>query len=712
MGASLTSAESQEQSELNTALVGRYVLERALGRGGMATVFLARDAKHGGRTVAFKVLATDRGVVLGPERFRREIATAARLQHPHVLPVFDSGNAAGRLWFTMPYVEGESLRERLARERQLSISDALRITREVAQGLHYAHRHGVLHRDVKPENILLTEDGTTLVADFGIAASLGEEYERTDHGGDTQLTGTGLAIGTPAYMSPEQSSGARDLDARSDVYALGAVLYEMLVGEPPFTGPTMQAVVAKRLSTVAPSVRVTRPTISPELESAVARALCTVPSDRFATAADFAAALDAARTASEAPSPVAHAEPARSRGRSGRPTASLAVAATLVMAGALFLWSRTGIDAGKAERTAQNTTPNSAAGSGTGTAASTPIGIAVLPFENLGREEDAYVTDGLTDEIRAKLSSVPGMQVIARASSNEYRASRKSPEQIAAELGVRYLLTGTVRTEAATATRAARLRVSPELVEIASGRAPVSRWTQPFDAETLDVFAMQASIASRVAAAMDIALGSSTRAHLAEVPTTDAAAYDAFLRGESAADALSASEPTALRKALGFYTQAVSLDSTFSQAWAQRARAAAQLYFNGIRTTDLARETRRAADRALALAPTDASGHHALGDYYLMIEQSPARALAAYEEGRRIAPGVPGPIYGVASAELGLGRLNDAVRDYRVAAALDPRSARTARRLASALLWARRYDHLAVKPVEHPDTGDGAPGPG
>ena len=205
------------------------MLEKELGRGGMAIVYLARDIRHK-RLVALKVLHPELGAVLGPERFLREIETAAGLQHPHILTVLDSGEAAARLWFTMPYVEGESLRDRLRREKQLPVDEAVRITREAAQALDYAHRHGVIHRDMKPENMLLTEDGNTLVADFGVARALA--------GGEEALTQTGLAVGTPAYMSPEQASGDRDLDARTDVYALATVLYEMLAGEPPFTGPT------------------------------------------------------------------------------------------------------------------------------------------------------------------------------------------------------------------------------------------------------------------------------------------------------------------------------------------------------------------------------------------------------------------------------------------------------------------------------------------
>jgi serine/threonine protein kinase len=243
-------AEVHEQ--LQRGLADRYRLERELGRGGMATVYLARDLRHD-RSVALKVLHPQLAQALGPERFKREIETVARLQHPHILTVLDSGEAAGQLWFTMPYVEGESLRDRLRREPQLPLEDAVRIATDAARALEYAHQHGVVHRDIKPENLLLTKDGSTLVADFGIARAMS--------GGDEQLTQTGMSVGTPAYMSPEQAAGDRHLDARSDVYSLATVLYEMLAGEPPFTGPTPQAIVAKRLSGEIPRLRQVRPSV-------------------------------------------------------------------------------------------------------------------------------------------------------------------------------------------------------------------------------------------------------------------------------------------------------------------------------------------------------------------------------------------------------------------------------------------------------------------
>ncbi|MGI8618102.1 MAG: serine/threonine-protein kinase [Gemmatimonadaceae bacterium] len=266
-------------TELQAALGTGYVLERQIGRGGMATVWLARDIRHN-RSVALKALDAEVGATIGPERFSREIELAAQLQHPNIVPVFDSGNAAGTLWYTMPYVEGESLAARIKRERQLPLDDALRITREIAEALDYAHAKGVVHRDVKPENVLIYQGHATL-ADFGIARAAA----------NTQLTGTGLSIGTPQYMSPEQASGEHNLDGRSDLYALGCVLYEMLAGEPPFTGPSVQAVVSKHIGAAIPSIRTLRPDVPAHVDAAIGRALAKSPASRFATTGEFTVAL-------------------------------------------------------------------------------------------------------------------------------------------------------------------------------------------------------------------------------------------------------------------------------------------------------------------------------------------------------------------------------------------------------------------------------------
>ena len=285
---------SDAVARLNAALAGRYAIERELGEGGMATVYLADDLKHE-RKVALKVLKPELAAVVGAERFLAEIKTTAKLQHPHILPLHDSGDADGFLFYVMPYVEGETLRQRIDREKQLAVKDSLAITQKVADALDYAHEHGVVHRDIKPGNILLSERGEPLIADFGIALAVAQA-------GAGRITETGLSLGTPHYMSPEQATGDRDVDPRSDVYALGCVLYEMLAGEPPFSAPTAQAVLVRILTADAPSITSVRRTVPPHVDSALAQALEKLPADRFASAAEFATALGDESFTYQAPS--------------------------------------------------------------------------------------------------------------------------------------------------------------------------------------------------------------------------------------------------------------------------------------------------------------------------------------------------------------------------------------------------------------------------
>jgi serine/threonine protein kinase len=263
---------AEHLGHLTTALADRYRVERELGQGGMATVYLAHELRHD-RNVALKLLRPELSAILGAQRFLGEIKTTANLQHPHILGLFDSGEAGGLVFYVMPYVDGESLRARLVREKQLPVDDAVRIAREVADALDYAHRHGVIHRDIKPENILL-HDGRALVADFGIALAAARSE------GGSRMTETGMSLGTPAYMSPEQAMGEREITARSDVYALGAVLYEMLTGEPPFTGPTAQAIIARVMTEEPRSLTLQRKSVPPHVEAAVVTALSKLPGAR------------------------------------------------------------------------------------------------------------------------------------------------------------------------------------------------------------------------------------------------------------------------------------------------------------------------------------------------------------------------------------------------------------------------------------------------
>jgi serine/threonine-protein kinase len=355
----------------------------------MAIVFLAEDRKHH-RQVAVKTLRAELAGVLGPERFPLEIETAARLHHPHILPLYDSGEADGFLYYVMPLVEGESLRDRLRREKQLPVDDALQIAREVADALSYAHTHGVVHRDIKPENILL-ESGHAVVADFGIARAVSAA------GGD-RLTQTGLSLGTPMYMSPEQAAGGQDLDGRSDLYSLGCVLYKMLAGEPPFTGPTAASVIRQHIAVEPRSIAQLRPAVPAGIAEAISRALAKTPADRFNPVGQFADALGKGRETDSTPARAAPAAPPQGFvGRAAWRWASLGAAALIVAA---LVWA---LARGKPEPpSALSETPR----------------IVVLPFANLGRPEDEYFADGMTEEVTSRIGATPGLGVIARTSAD------------------------------------------------------------------------------------------------------------------------------------------------------------------------------------------------------------------------------------------------------------------------------------------------------
>jgi serine/threonine-protein kinase len=669
------------RTALEAALGDRYRLERELGRGGMATVYLAQDLRHD-RPVALKVLHPELATSLGPERFQREVRLAARLQHPHILSIHDSGEVPGDaltpplLWFAMPFIEGESLRDRLTRERQLPLEDALRIGREGADALEYAHRHGVIHRDIKPENILLT--GThALVADFGIARALADGQE------DGRLTETGTTLGTPAYMSPEQAAGERAIDHRSDIYSLACVVFEMLAGEPPFTGPTAQAIMARRFTEAPRPLRQLRETVPAAVEAAVAKALAKSPADRFGSAAEFARALadpavhrtgettgatavspSAPPVSTPAEAPAAGA--ARSKRRRFPVTAAAMALGFLLGLGVLFGWLHSH---GRAE--------------------DTPAGVkrlAVLPFENLGSPEDEYFADGVTDEIRGKLASLTGLQVTARSSSGQYKKSTKSPQEIGRELGVDYLLTGTVRWEKAASGN--RVRVSPELIRVGTA---ATTWQQPFDASITDVFQVQADIAGRVSEALDVALSPPQKRTLAEKPTENLPAYEAFLKGEETSQGMAATTPRDFDRAIDYYARAVALDSTFVQAWVQLSRAHSTSYYLGTPTPAEAAGAKDAAARAERLAPGRPETQLAIGDYRQFVLGDNQAAMTAYEAGLAKAPSDAELLTAAARAEQSLGRWESSTERFAKAGALDPRSALTAGRQALNLLWLRRY---------------------
>jgi serine/threonine-protein kinase len=632
---------------LRESLAGKYRIDRELGRGGMATVYLAVDDHHD-RSVALKVLHPDLAATIGSERFEREVKLAAKLQHPHILSVYDSGDAGGLLWYTMPFVEGESLRDRMSREGQLPIPEAMRIAREAALALDYAHRNGVVHRDIKPENILLS-DGQAIVADFGIARAVADE-----HG----LTQTGMAIGTPGYMSPEQATGERVIDARTDIYALGCVLYEMIAGEQPITGPNAQAIIARKMTETPRPLTTVRNTVPPALSQLVDTMVARSAADRPASAKAVATTLEEITASGATGSTSAYQTPAS---RSPRTWIIAAAALVIVAAIGSVAWRRFH---------------------------SMPSGsyrIAVLPFENEGTAADDYFADGMTDEVRSRLSAVPGLQVTARTSTRQYKKTSKDPHDIGRELSVDYLLTGTVRWSKGNGPD--RVRVTPELVQVSNNQ---SKWSVAFDTVMSDVFAVQAAIASHVAQNLTGALAPPTQQRLASRPTQNLEAYDEFLKGEQITANVGTGDSKVLNAGIPHYERAVQLDSNFLEAWSQLARALAYIN-NAGPTVETVERNRVAAERAMMLGPNRAEGHLAMAQYLRDVKLDYEGARTHYDAGLKLDPNNTDLIIGEAGVDAILGRLDDAFARAQQAAKLDPRSIATMRRVPALLHYLRRY---------------------
>jgi TolB-like protein/tRNA A-37 threonylcarbamoyl transferase component Bud32/tetratricopeptide (TPR) repeat protein len=503
-------------SRVGAALAGRYTIERELGRGGMATVYLAADLKHA-RRVAVKVLDPELAGSIGPERFLQEIQIAARLTHPNILPLHDSGEADGLLYYVMPYIEGESLRDRLERERHLGLEETTQIVRGVAAALSHAHERGVIHRDIKPENILLA-GGQAVVADFGIARAI-------DAAGSDRLTATGLAIGTPAYMSPEQVSAERALDGRADIYSLGCVAYEMLGGEPPFTGPSAQAVMARQATDPVPRLRTLRPGVPEGVQQAVERALAKVPADRFATADDFAAALARAGTA-EAIAADRNRARRRRRGRAAGVLAGAVVVAAAV-------WRLSGLSG-----------------------ATTIQRFAVLPFDNpVADPRQEYFVDGVHDALISELAR-EGLGVIARTSVLQYRHSAKAARVIARELGADALVeTSFARTPDSVTIRA----------RLVDGRTEQYLWSASFAAPLAQVPALARRVAHGIALAVNPTRERAAAAPVGRQRPVDPDAYDAYLKGEFHLHRPGRAELDSSRK---YFELALAKDSTYAPAYA------------------------------------------------------------------------------------------------------------------------------------------------
>ena len=533
-------------------------MERELGVGATATVYRARDLRHD-RDVALKVLQSELAESLGRARFLREIRLAAQLNHPHILPLHDSGDADGFLYYVMPLMEGRSLRERMGDERPLAVELALRIAEEVADALDYAHRHGVVHRDLKPENILLHE-GHALVADFGIAKAIAAASE------SAALTQFGLALGTPIYMSPEQAAG-EELDGRSDLFSLGCVLFEMLTGEPPFTGGTVQAVLTNRFVHTPPDVSQVRPAVPAPVSRTVAQLLAKIPAERLSTGAVVVYALRA-RDGSAAAPPRAAAEPRREQS------------------------------------------------------------IAVLPFANMSADsENEYVCDGITEDIIGALTQVPELKVAARASAFAFKRRDEELRVIGERLGVRTVLQGSVRRSGN------RVRVTAQLMNADDG---FQLWSDRFDRDLDDIFALQDEIARAIVERLELRLGLRGAGPLVSPPTDDLEAYQLFLRGREAVHQRS---PASMRRGMEFFRQALARDPDYARAYVGLAEA-----YNGLGAYQYMPpiEARQSAEQALAAAarldPTLAAVHLFRAQYKIYVGSEWGSAGDDLREALRRAP--------------------------------------------------------------------------
>jgi serine/threonine-protein kinase len=594
-------------ASLNAALGDRYSIERELGRGGMAVVYLAEERKHA-RKVAIKVLRPENGMTLGVERFLREIGIAARLSHPYIVPLIDSGEADGMLYYVAAYVPGGTLRDRLRAERRLPIPDCVRIAQEIGSALDYAHRNGFVHRDVKPENILFADDHAQL-ADFGVALAFTPTATTT-------VTADGVALGTPEYMSPEQASGDRDLGSASDIYSLACVVYEMLAGEPPLRGPNARATMAQQVTMTPRPLRALRPDAPPAVERALARALSKNPTERYATALEFAADL--------------------------RTTDSVA---------------------GHRYPTATHS-------------------VAVLPFVNASPDpENEYLSDGLTDELIDGLAKVEGVRVASRTSVFALKGKPQDVRAIGALLGVSIVLEGTVRKAGQ------RLRITAQLTSAEDGRL---LWSQRYDRELKDVFAIQDEISSTIVGT----LRATSFADVEEAPakryTDSVAAYGLYLRGRFA---LNKRTQEGVSEGIVFFERAIEEDPKYALAFTGLADAySLQVDYRSVPNTEGFMRAKEYATRALALDDTLPEAHASLAWTSFIYEWDWAKAerefRRAIELDARYAPAHQWYAFLLASR----GRTEEALVEGHTAQELDPGSVSGRRSLAWLYYYARRFE--------------------
>ena len=572
-------------------------------------MFVAEETALG-RKVVIKVLPPETAAQVSLERFKREILLAAKLQHPHIVPLLSAGESNGLPYFSMPFVEGESLRVRLARHGELPVNDAIRILREIAAALAYAHEHGIVHRDIKPDNVLLS-GGSAMVTDFGVAKALSAS-SNAEHGGMTSL---GVALGTPAYMSPEQATADPTIDHRADIYAFGVLAYELLTGQPPFAGRTPQNLLAAHVTEAPEPISKRRASLPPTLAALVMRCLEKRPADRPQSAAEVVHALDDITTPSGGLTPQQTAPYPRAAGAGGgaRSTRTMLVAAVVLV-----------VAAGLAIAYARNR--GSTAPDRLTVSAEKPLWIAVLPPQFSGKAEDDWFGDGLADEIRSALVKIPGVQVKGSRSSQSFKGTTKSIPEIAKALGVDYVVVSSVRWSP-TSAGAGRVYFAPELVD---ARTEAVKWKAPYDTTVTDLASGQRAIAEHAArdlagafSAAPVAAGELTGASAA--PNVKPDAYAAYLAGRQQFFLFTTMSH---KRSVELFARAVALDSTF-------AKAHAWLAMTTFRSLGDSLVGQRALRRAVALAPDDpdvlvAAGYDRIQDWdWTGARADLSRALAA-----------------------------------------------------------------------------------
>ncbi|HET9725359.1 MAG TPA: protein kinase [Gemmatimonadales bacterium] len=638
--------------QLTAALGDRYRIERALGQGGMAVVFLAEDLKHR-RRVAIKVLKPELSAALGGDRFLREIEIAAALQHPHILPLFDSGQSGALLYYVMPFADGESLRQRLAREHQLPLDTALEITRAVGSALQYAHDHGIIHRDIKPDNIVLS-GGQAVVADFGIARAL-------HAASDEPLTLTGMAVGTPQYMSPEQAGGVA-VDGRSDEYSLACVLYEMLSGQPPFTGASAQAIMARHSLDPVPGLRVVRQTVPAGVERAIIQAMSKLPADRYSTVQRFLDAL--ASPSTEQPAAAAPVgKPGRSRKRYLRPAL---VAGVGVLAAAVW-WLLAG-------RTAAHT----AVGHRGITA------LAVLPFEEPSSGPDSsYLGQGMTEGLIAELAQIGSLKVISRASGEVALGSGRPLSELARELRVDAILKGSVRRVGDSAWVAVRLLHAPDSTVLLS-REYRSRLGELPD--------LQRTITLAITALMNADLKGNERGRLSAHRAVDQRAYEAYLRGRFYLERGEAEQ------ARTQFEYAGRIAPNWAPSYVGLATYYTSLpFFTDVPPATVLPKARAALAQALALDETLAEAHAVNGYIRAYYEWDWRSAEQEFRRALELQPNYADAYFSYSRFLASRRRLDEAIAQLSHAVELDPLSVSLQANRALLDYFAGRYDDAAVR---------------